>query len=845
MKEIKKACNHANFGLPSLGESSAFCGARVSASTKKKLRLAMAALVICAAGNQYVFADTFPDTFNYFSTYVTGVNSDSRPQFLNMYTGYSYNSSTISSDAKGYMATYTSRLDGSGITQLGNHDSHNDTINCLYVSDGSSEWDYIISPAQTIVGSHVSSRGAYTVALGTEAVTYEEGVAVGSGAASAKESVALGRGASAGLMFSDPVTGGFHDEEGGITHAVSSTEGNVAIGCSASAYGDGNVAIGYSAKVYGLDNSIKYAVAIGYLSEATDSYSVSVGSSTTKRKIMYVANGVADSDATTFAQIKTDADGSYIKKSLTNSTTLNAEGTVGKNLTALDNAIGVVTVPTTASSSGRSLLTASTGKLYVLGESLNEDGTLKTSVSDNLIKLDQKIGEITSNYGILSNDNTISQNLMALEAAIAKANQTLDFSNPNGTATTNGTTNSATDGSATNGTTNSGSTTSSTTIYSYDGKPIATLRQGTVSSGDTGFVSGGQVFNADVAAGQTISFSNATRTVNGKEIASNQISSNDGTVLATFTKMQEVSANDNGFVSGSDLYNEVRPEDGKYVKNNSTTGDNLNALDDAVAALDKKTEGLISTDDGTGTGSGTGTDGGSGTGGTIHIGGGSSATNVTVINIAKDDGTARTFTGVADGVNDYDAVNMRQYNALSSDVRAVAAGSAALAALHPGTYNPDDKMSFAVGFGHYKDANAGALGAFYKPNEDTMISVAGTVGNGNPMWNLGLSFKLGERGIKAKTYRDGKELTRDMNSLQKDSAEQAAKIKTLEADKNLCAKKNDAQDKKIAAQEKTIQLQAKEISALKADNEKMKAQIAQILKKVELSSTVKKTAAAH
>ena len=159
-------------------------------------------------------------------------------------------------------------------------------------------------------------------------------------------------------------------------------------------------------------------------------------------------------------------------------------------------------------------------------------------------------------------------------------------------------------------------------------------------------------------------------------------------------------------------------------------------------------------------------------------------------------------------------------------------------------------MSFAVGFGHYKDANAGALGAFYKPNEDTMISVAGTVGNGNPMWNLGFSFKLGERGLKAKTYRDGKELTRDMNHLQKDSAEQAAKIKTLEADKNLCAKKNDAQDKKIAAQEKTIQLQAKEISkikadnaAIKADNERMKAQIAQILKKVELSGTVKKTVA--
>jgi trimeric autotransporter adhesin len=636
--------------------------------------------------------------------------------------------------------------------------------------------------AQTLFGADLSSYGGHDVLIGTSSVAYEGAVAVGFDNTAYQYSVAIGYKADAGY--------------------------------SSATYSGKAVAIGYSSTADYFES-----VAIGAGSSTTEANTVSVGSRENKRKIMYVADGLADSDATTFAQIKTDADGSYIKKSLTDSTTLNAEGTVGKNLTALDSAIGVVTVPTTVSSSGRSLLTASTGKLYVLGESLNEDGSLKTSVSDNLIKLDQKIGEITSNYGILSNDNTISQNLMALEAAIAKANQTLDFSNPNGTAPTNGTTNGVTNG-VTNGdpqgTTNSDTTKSSTTIYSNDGKPIATLTQGSVTKGDTGFVSGGQVWNADMAAGQSISLSDATHTVNGKNIGANQIASNDGTVLATFQKMKEVSSSDNGFVSGSDLYNEVRPEDGKYVKNNSTTGDNLNALDDAVAALDKKTEGLISTDDGTGTGSGTGSGDGTSTGGgTIHIGGGSSATNVTVINIAKDDGTARTFTGVADGVNDYDAVNMRQYNALSSNMRDVAAGAAALAALHPGTYDPTDKMSFAVGFGHYKDANAGALGAFYRPNADTLISFAGTVGNGDPMLNVGFSFKLGERGLPDRKYVENSDVARVI----------------------------DAQDKKIVAQEKTIQLQTKEISALKADNEKMKAQIAQILKKLELSDTVKKTAA--
>ena len=782
MKESKKACNHAYFRLPSLGESSAFCGARVSASTMRKLRLAMAAVVFCGIG--------FTGGMEKADAYVAG-------------------SGSIVDDGRS----------GSGIDDPENFGIAIGTEKAAYKEEGKAE---VIGLGGVSIGNKTKSYSG-CIAIGSHATSgnlYIDDinlinycdfycVAIGSWAQALKEaSVALGEGTYGNGLKS------------------------VSIGYAARVYDDYSVAIGADAVVsYKSGSSTSNSVALGANSTAEESYVVSVGRaqvgnegdddyvSAITRKIQNVGAGLADTDATTFAQIKTDENGSYIKKSLTNSTTLNAEGTVGKNLTALDNAIGKVETPTS-------------GKLYVIGESLSS-GSLANSVSANLLALDQKVGEITSNYGILNKDNTISQNLMALEAAIAKANQTLDFSNPDGTATTNSTTNGVTNGSTTNGTTNgttnSGTTTSSTTIYSNNGTPIAKIAQGTVSKNDTGFVSGGQVWNADVAAGQNVSFSSG----------SNVIKANDGTVLATFTKMENVSAGDNGFVSGSDLYNEVRPEDGKYVKNNSTTGDNLNALDDAVAALDKKTEGLISTDDGTGT------DGGSGTGGTIHIGGGSSADNVTIINISKSDGTPRTLTGVADGVNDYDAVNMRQYNALSTDVRAVAAGSAALAALHPGTYNPDDKMSFAVGFGHYKDANAGALGAFYKPNEDTMISVAGTVGNGNPMWNLGLSFKLGERGIKAKTYRDGKELTRDMNSLQKDSAEQAAKIKTLEADKNLCTKKNDAQDKKIAAQEKMINLQAKEISALKADNEKMKAQIAQILKKVELSSTVKKTAAAH
>ena len=82
-------------------------------------------------------------------------------------------------------------------------------------------------------------------------------------------------------------------------------------------------------------------------------------------------------------------------------------------------------------------------------------------------------------------------------------------------------------------------------------------------------------------------------------------------------------------------------------------------------------------------------------------------------------------------------------NRLTKDINRVGAGSAALAALHPQDFNPDDKWDFAVGYGHYKNANASAVGAFYRPNAGTTVSLAATVGNGDPQVSAGISFKIG------------------------------------------------------------------------------------------------------
>lgn len=126
-------------------------------------------------------------------------------------------------------------------------------------------------------------------------------------------------------------------------------------------------------------------------------------------------------------------------------------------------------------------------------------------------------------------------------------------------------------------------------------------------------------------------------------------------------------------------------------------------------------------------------------------------------------GVTRQITNVAAGTEDTDAVNVAQLkntnqridgvenqvisntnriNKLGSRVNKVGAGAAALAALHPMDFDPDDKLTFSAGYGNYGGENAAAIGAYYRPDEKVMFSVGGTVGNGENMVNAGISFAL-------------------------------------------------------------------------------------------------------
>ena len=118
-------------------------------------------------------------------------------------------------------------------------------------------------------------------------------------------------------------------------------------------------------------------------------------------------------------------------------------------------------------------------------------------------------------------------------------------------------------------------------------------------------------------------------------------------------------------------------------------------------------------------------------------------------------------------------------NKLDNRVDKVGAGAAALAALHPLDFDPEDKWDFAAGYGNYSGASAVALGAYYRPNEDTMFSVGGSFGNGENMVNAGVSLKLGQSN-HAPTSKEAA-MEKKISSLSQEVEELKAAIADLRA----------------------------------------------------------------
>ena len=187
----------------------------------------------------------------------------------------------------------------------------------------------------------------------------------------------------------------------------------------------------------------------------------------------------------------------------------------------------------------------------------------------------------------------------------------------------------------------------------------------------------------------------------------------------------------------------------------------------------------------------------------------------TVIDVSKYNGDGNTenrvITGVATDANDMSSaanvgyVNQsvgqlandfnRGLSELDSQMKKGVAGAAALAALNPLDYDPENKLNFAAGVGSYKGESATALGMFYRPNENVMFSLGGAFGNGENMWNAGITFNL------------------DKPSASTSKAAMARAIKTMAAE-------NDALEAKTAEQDAKIALLTEQVEALLAAQEK-------------------------
>ena len=279
---------------------------------------------------------------------------------------------------------------------------------------------------------------------------------------------------------------------------------------------------------------------------------------------------------------------------------------------------------------------------------------------------------------------------------------------------------------------------------------------------------------ANGANGLTIKGGDGKPGVDGTNITRLVIEEKDGT-------KHDVATLDDGMKYGGDTGNVIQKKLNEQVNviggitdtNKLTTEDNLGVVSDGnnnlKVRMAKDLKGLNSV-----------------TTNTLTVGdvkidnSGINAGNKKITNVAAGDISANSTDAVNGGqlwktnqtINNIGGA----VNELGTRVNRVGAGAAALAALHPLDFDPDDKWDVAAGYGNYKDAHAVSVGAFYRPNEDTMFSVGGSFGGGENMVNAGDSVKLGQ-GNHVSTSRVA--LAKEVEDLKAIVKAQSAEIKAM------------------------------------------------------------------
>ena len=676
-------------------------------------------------------------------------------------------------------------------------------------------------------GMHAAAFGYYSQAINTAALAF------------GSLSTSSGIGSSAVGYWS--MAGQNHDTALG-NQSVASAGGATALGTWSHAYGVASNAIGYQSTA---NAGATAGTAIGYQSVAktglanengnlvaTVSFGHANGDSYTTvnangehvsatysgnlySRLTNVADGKENTDAATYGQLvnaQKQADGTYkayeLKPGEETEIKNNAGGTAFKLKLTLDSGeivdqnggyitggdlykelrpteaghyigktkeVGGEPVPYTTGENLKALDDA-IGEVEKNGnviEATMQNGKLVTTVSQNLEKLDGKIGKLAEDGKVIKADASVSQNLVNLDNAI-KDTGVVDL-----------------------------------------GKLKEITREATASATGENAVALGDKSDANAADTVAIGSHAAASGANSIAIGKGSTVTGDDSI-AVGTRHTVCGSNSGAFGDPDNVHG----HDSYAVGNNNVIGDHSR---DGEAGNNTFVLGNHVTTTANNA---------------VVLGNHSTAEEDNVVSVGSDE-NQRKIIHVAPGEKDTDAVNVGQLKGtmlgitsdLETKINKVGAGAAALAALHPEGYDPADRWSFAVGYGHYRNANAGAFGAFYKPNFDTTLSFGGTIGNGDAMMNAGVSFKLGTRGKDAELYQSGAALAREVGSLRKSHDK-------LTADNESLRKDNEAQTKRIESLEADNE-------RIKADNAKMKEQIAMILSKMEMSEAVEKTAAAE
>ena len=826
-------------------------------SAAKKARIALAVMAVCGmsfAGGERAFAENV--TIDQDKNIICGDGATASNDPDSDWPGSGIIVIGNGTVAKGYESTVIgdgANATGDYTTALGARASAAKGSVAIGANADASLGDKSVAIGNSSIGT-----GQWSVAIGSVSdASGDSALALGyHSVASASKSVALGCDTEAREENSTAI-GYFSKANGKNSMAIGYTsvaqeENTTAIGFKSEAHGKASTTIGSGAIVYG-ENS----VAIGFGSYTDRENSVSVGHGAIEydgpqyRQIINVADGTENNDAATYGQIiKKDTytiqindDGNGETTLATNAgndgptITIDASGLSNKitentnKITAVDNKIGSL------SADGKYITKANnvSANLVELDKQVNTNATAITNkanldlsninaAGEDVIKnlagnkageiVDTKLGNITSENYVKKAD-TVNANISALDTQLNKVDKKIG---------------TMTDGNYISaGNTVAGNLSALDNQLKANADAINTKADKDLSNitdagknviKDLAGNKAGEVVDAKLGDITSENYVKKADTVNANISAlDKQVKTNADAIntkadkdLSNITDagknvIKDLAGNKAGEVVDAKL-GDITSEN--YVKKADTVNANISALDKQMKA---NADNIGDTSKLTTAGLG-------------------SNLSDAVVNVNNKVGTADELKALKDAglgdnlaqataaVNkkaDKNAADIKTVNGrvdelggrvdtlggavskLDTKVNKVGAGAAALAALHPMDFDPDNKLSFAAGVGSYHGASAVAIGAFYRPSEQVMFSISGNMGNGENMVNAGVSFAL-DRPSKTPTTK-------------------AALVKTVAAQNEQIA----ALKETVAEQKEIVAEQNEKIARLEAMVEKLAA----------------------